>query len=104
MKDKGKQKRIRLAEEQVQNAERDAVLTQRLITWKRRTLWLAATLAVSVGSLVPFLAGHARHPYFSIAGKGLVLLSMCLVSAVMYAAGTTYNIWSYRRSMRQIYG
>jgi hypothetical protein len=100
VKEKSKQKRIRLTEES-QESVNDALLTQRLRKWKRGTACLGIALAASVGSVVPFLKGHSLHQYFPSVGKVFVILSMCLLSAFMYAAGTTYNFSRYRRSMRK---
>lgn len=82
----------------------DALLTQRLHKWKRRTVCLGIALAASVGLIVPFLKGHSLHGYFPSFGRTLIILSMCLLLAFMFAAGTTYNLWWYRRSMRRIRG
>jgi len=104
VKETGKQKRIRLAQERQQDSMDDTRLTERLQKWKRGTAWLGIALAGSVGSVVPFSKGHSLHDYSPTVGKALVILSMCLLSAFMYAAGTAYNFWWYRRSMRKIPG
>jgi hypothetical protein len=104
VKEKGKQKRIRPAEESQKSVNDDALITQRLRKWKRGTACLGIALAASVGSVVPFSKGHSLHEYSPSVGKVLVILSMCLLSAFMYAAGTTYNFWWYRRSMKKIRG
>jgi hypothetical protein len=104
VKEKGKQKRIQLTEERQKSVNDDDMLTQRLRKWKRGTACLGIALAVSVGSVVPFSKGHSLHEYAPSLGKAFVILSMCLLSAFMYAAGTTYNFWRYRRSMRKIRG
>ena len=104
MKDKAKQKRIRLEEERRRGAEQESSVTQRLRKWKRATTCLGIALAASIGAIVPFLEGHALHEYFAGVGKPLIYLSMCLLSVFMYAAGTTYNFWSYLRALRNING
>jgi hypothetical protein len=93
-----------MAEESQKSANDDALLTQRLRQWKRGTACLGIALAASVGAVFPFLKGHSLHEYFQSLGKALIILSVCLLSAFMYAAGTTYTFWWYRRSMRKIRG
>lgn len=104
MKDKAKQKRIRLEAETRQDAEQESDVAQRLRKWKRATIWLAIALTASIGSIVPFLEGHTLHEYFAGGEKYLIYLSMCLLSLFMYTAGTTYNFWSYLRALRRIKG
>ena len=104
MKDNGKQKRIRLEGEKRRDAEQESEVAQRLRKWKRATICLAVALAASIGSIVPFLEGHILHEHFAGGAKYLIYLSMCLPSLFMYAAGTTYNFWSYLRALRKING
>ena len=104
MKDNGKQKRIRLEGEKRRDAEQESEVAQRLRKWKRATICLAVALAASIGSIVPFLEGHILHEHFAGGAKYLIYLSMCLLSLFMYAAGTTYNFWSYLRALRKING
>ena len=101
MKDKAKQKRIRLEGERRRDAEQESDVAQRLRKWKRATICLAIALAASIGSVVPFLEGHTLHEHFAGGAKYLIYLSMCLLSLFMYAAGTTYNFWSYLRALRR---
>jgi hypothetical protein len=83
--------------------KQDALTVQRLRMWKRGTAWLGVALAISVGFVVPFSAGHSLHQHAGGVGKFLVYLSMCLLSVFTYAAATTYNLWSYQKAMRKIY-
>jgi len=83
--------------------KRDALTEQQLRKWKCGAVWLGLALVVSVGLVVPFSAGHSLHRYAGGVGKFLVYLSMCLLSVFIYAAATTYNLWSYRRAMKKIH-
>ena len=100
-----KEEKARIRKEATQEAredeEKEIRIEHRLCTWKRGTMWLGTALAVSVMSVVPFSRGHSLYQYSGTIGKFLVYLSMCLLCAFMYAAGTTYNFWSYLRAVRR---
>jgi hypothetical protein len=100
-----KDDRARIREEATQEAredeEKEMRIERRLRRWKRGTIWLGVALMVSVGSVVPFSQGHSLYRYSGSVGKSLVYLSMCLLCVFMYAAGTTYNFWSYLRAMKR---
>jgi hypothetical protein len=104
MKDKGKQKRFRLEQERRGQAQDVALVERQVRTWKRRAAFLGLALMASTGLVIPFLAGHSLHRHFGDVGKALVVTSMCLLPAFMYAAGTAYNLWAYNRALRRVYG
>ena len=103
MKDKGKQKALRLTRERHKQAQDTALVEQQARAWKRRATFLGLALIVSIGLVIPFLEGHALHRYFGSAGKAFLLTSMCLLSAFMYAAGTAYILHAYHRALRRIH-
>jgi hypothetical protein len=84
------------------DAELEVKIIQKLRNWKRATIYLGVALFASVASVVPFLAGHSLHDHWDSIGKNMVLLSMILLPAFCFAAGTAYNMWSYLRSIQKI--
>jgi hypothetical protein len=73
------------------NVEEELLLKK----WKRRTFYLGVALAVSVGSVFPFLLGYPLHAYWGTFGVGFTFLSMLLLSAFLFSAGTTFLFWWY---------
>ena len=102
MKDKGKQKRLRLAQEHLEQTENIALAEQQARTWKRRATFLGLALIASICLVIPFLEGHALHAYFGSAGKAFLVISMILLSSFLYAAGTAYNLRTYHPGLRRI--
>ena len=74
MKEKGKQKTLRLAQEHRGQAEDIARVERQASTWKRRPAFLGLALMVSVGLVIPFSDGHSLHSHFRTAGKALVFV------------------------------
>ena len=74
---------------------------KRLTKWKRSTALLIIALLASVGGVVPFLKGYPLHAHWHEIGKKLLVLSMGLLVACLYSAGTTYNFWTYLRAIRK---
>ncbi len=70
--------------------------------WGRAACYLGLALVVSVASVVPFLYGNPLHRLWNTFGVGLVVLSMGLLLASLYAAATTLNLWLYGASLRKI--
>lgn len=68
--------------------------------WRNRTIVLGVALAISISSVVPFLAGHSLHMHADTIGKYLIYLSMCLLTLFMGAAALTYNRWWYWRKLK----
>ena len=81
----------------------DVLVEQQLQKWKLGTKWFGAALLASVAAGVPFLYGYPLHNYWEAVGKRILLLSMCLLCPFLYAAATTYNLWSYLRAMKEIH-
>src|SRR5579862_4976756 len=94
--------REKAKEEARRDDEQEARLEQRLRKWKRRTTWLGISLAISIAAVVPFLKGHSLHEQWDVAGKKILILSMCLLVGFMYAAGITYTCWLYLKSVKRI--
>jgi hypothetical protein len=92
----------RAQEAATEATKQDELVEQRLQKWKRGTVSSGIALLVSMGLVVPFLAGHSLHKYWT-AGRFLVYLSMCLLTAFTYAAATTYNFWFYLKAMKKIH-
>lgn len=93
--------RVRAEEERRQDAEQEARIAQRLRRWKRWTTWLGGAFGVSIVAIVPFLYGFPLHRRWDSVGKKFLLLSMGLLPVFMYVAATTYNLWSYLRTMKR---
>lgn len=83
-----------------EDEEQETRIESRLTKWKRSTALLFALLLVNIGSVVPFLNGYPLHDHWDAVGKKLLLLSMGLLVACMYSAGTTYNFWTYLKAIR----
>jgi hypothetical protein len=96
-----KQRILGWAQEAKQADQNETEVDALLQKWKRRTKWLAAAFAASAMSVVPFLSGWPLHDYWDILGSRLLLLSMLLISPVLWVAATTYNFWRYLRAIRQ---
>jgi hypothetical protein len=94
--------RAEAAEEAKQDEEREALMEQRLRSWKRRTLWLGVALVVNIGAIAPFAEGQPLHQYAGSSTKILVYLAMCLLAVFMFSAGTSYVVWNYLRDIRKI--
>ncbi len=90
------------AEEAKQDADLEAEIAQKLRNWKRATMCLGVALFASVAAVVPFLDGHSLHDHWDPVGKNVVLLSMFLLPAFCYAAGTAYNMHCYLGDVRKI--
>jgi len=105
MKHKEARARIReqAAEEARQDAEQEARLERRLRRWKRGKMSLGIALAASCGAVIPFLCRYPLHDRWDAIGKRILLLTMGLFLAFMYAAGTTYTFWSYLRAIKKIH-
>ena len=73
------------------NVEEELLLNR----WNRRTFYLGMALAASVASVFPFLLGHPLHDHWNPFGVGFTLLSMLLLTAFLYAAGTAFFFWWY---------
>ena len=66
--------------------------------WKRRTTALAVLFVISIGGVIPFLAGNPLHRYFD-QGKWLIYVACCLLTLVTGSAALTYN---FERHLRQL--
>ena len=83
--------------------EAEARIRQRLQDWLKVLYLLGLLLAGSAASLVPFLYGHWLHRYWNIQGKAILVLAIGAFICFAFAAGTTYNFWSYLRDMRKVH-
>jgi hypothetical protein len=72
--------------------------------WQRRAIVLGIALFASVASDVPFLEGYFLHAQFHRFGRPLLVLSGCLLTALMFSAGQAYNFWVYHRDLKKAYG
>ena len=70
---------------------------------KRRAIWLGIALLGSVAAVVPFLYGYPLHNQWDSVGKKLLLLSMCLLPACVYAVGIAFSFWLYLRNIKKIH-
>ena len=99
--------KARLRAEAIEEArldeEQEVRLQQRVRKWKRGTMLLGMALIVSIVAVVPFLYGFPLHDQWDAVGKKLILLSMILLAAFMYASATTYNLWSYLKATKGIH-
>jgi hypothetical protein len=91
------------AKEAKEDARLEATIGQRISNWKRATVSLGLALLASIAAVVPFLDGHPLHKHWDALGKYIVLLSMFLLSAVCYAAWTTYNMHVYLRDVKEVH-
>jgi hypothetical protein len=94
---------LEAAAEEGQAKETELPIEQCLQKWKRRAIWLGIALLGSVAAVVPFLYGYPLHNQWDAVGKKLLLLSMCLLLAFMYAVGITFNFWLYLRNVKKIH-
>jgi hypothetical protein len=101
MKDIKARLRAEATEEARQADEQEARISLRLRKWKRGTAWLGISLAASIAAVVPFLYGNPLHDQWDEIGKKLLLLSMGLLAAFMWAGATTYNFWRYLRATKE---
>ena len=90
-------------EEARQDDEQEVRLTQRVRKWKRGSTLLGIALVATIVATVPFLYGYPLHNHWDDIGKKLLLVSMCLLCMFMYAAATTYNLWSYLKAIKEIH-
>jgi hypothetical protein len=104
MKVKRKNNTLGLTTEQSRQAADIALLKAGIRTWRRRAIALGLLLLSTIALVVPFSDGHAFHGRFGATPKILVYTSMCFLSALMYAVGTAYNLRTYHRKLKQIYG
>jgi len=95
--------RERWGQEAREDEEQAARIELRLRRWRRGTAYLGIGLAASIAAVVPFLSGYPLHDRWDVVGKKILLLTMCLLLVFIYAAGTTYNFWSYLRGIRAIH-
>ncbi len=95
--------RAEATEEARQDAEQEIQLQRRLRNWKRRMMWLGIALAFCIGAIAPFSEGQPLHQHAGSLTKLFVYLAMCLLAALMYAAGTSYVVWNYLRDIRKIH-
>lgn len=86
-----------------QDVEHEARIQERLRKWKKSTALLTVALLICCTAVVPFLAGHSLHDQWNAIGKKLLIACMCLLVAAMYSAGTTYNLWTYLKSIQNIH-
>lgn len=95
MKEKGKQKTLRLAQEHCGQAEDIARVERRASTWKRRPAFLGLALMVNVGLVIPFSDGHSLHSHFRTAGKALVFVLSTASNASIEeaAAASKGDLW-----------
>lgn len=70
--------------------------------WGRATWYLGLALTLSVGAWSLFFAGHSLHRLWQTWGRVLAVTSGCIFFPLLYAAGTTFNLWWYGRSLRKI--
>jgi len=86
-----------------EDEEQERQIEGRLRKWKRSTAVLFALLLISIGSVIPFLKGFPLHEHWDALGKKLLLLSMGLLVACMYSAGTSYTFWTYLKDIRRVH-
>jgi VIT1/CCC1 family predicted Fe2+/Mn2+ transporter len=102
-----KDQKIRLwkevREEARQDEEQEVRIELRLRKWMRAAISLGVGVIVSIGAVVPFLYGYPLHDQWNAVGKTILVLSMCLFVAFMYAAGITYTCWSYLKGVKEIH-
>jgi hypothetical protein len=70
--------------------------------WGRASCYLGLALVVSITLVVPFLYGNPLHRLWNTFGVGLVVVSMGLLLASLYAAANTLNLWLYGANLRKI--
>lgn len=70
--------------------------------WRRAACYLVLALVVSIVSVIPFLYGNPLHRLWGTFGVGLVVVSMGLLLASLYAAATTLNLWLYGTNLKKI--
>jgi hypothetical protein len=90
-------------EEKAQDKETELQIEGCLQRWRRRAIWLGIALLGSIAAVVPFLYGYPLHGQWDAVGKKLLVVSMCLLPACMYAVGTTFSFWLYLRNIRKIH-
>lgn len=89
--------------ETARDKELEGQIQECLQRWRRRATWLGMALLVTIIAIIPFLYGHPLHREWDTIGRKLVLLSMCLLLAFMYAVGTAFNFWLYLRETKKIH-
>lgn len=96
-------RKLKAAAEGEQYKETELQIEQCLRKWKRRAIWLGIALLGSVAAVVPFLYGYPLHNQWDSVGKKLLLLSMCLLPACVYAVGIAFSFWLYLRNIKKIH-
>ena len=101
MKDKSVETQQKLPEDE-EDRETQKEVKENVKKWGRAACYLGLALVVSVGSVVPFLDGNPLHCLWNTFGVGLVVASMGLLLASLYAVATTLNLWLYGANRRKI--
>lgn len=82
--------------------ESQAQAKARLARWRRSACYLGVALALNIGALSPFLFTNSFNSVRDTVGRGLVMLSMALLIAFLYAAATSVNIWYSNLQLKKI--
>ena len=75
--------------------------TERIVLWRRRSLYAAVALLASCASVIPFSKGHSLHAHSEPFGRLLVLLSMALLVVFVLCAGFFYSAWQALRDVEK---
>jgi hypothetical protein len=103
MSDSNERVRIRneAIDEARQNDEMEIATARKLRNFQRATAVFGILLGATVASVAPFRKGHALHDRWESTGQYFVMLAMGLLPAFMLAAGLTFGLWRYLRSIRE---
>jgi hypothetical protein len=101
MKDKSFETQQKLPEDE-EDRQTQREVNESVKKWGRATGYLGLALVISVGSWFFFFPGQALHRLWKTWGGVFAVTSLCIFLPLLFAAGTTLNLWLYGSSLRKI--
>jgi hypothetical protein len=101
MKDKNPETQQRLPEDE-EDRQTQREVNESVKKWGSATCYLGLALVMSAGSWFFFFPGQPLHRLWETWGRVLAVTSLCILLPLLFAAGTTLNLWLYGSSLRKI--